>query len=202
MRQHKVGLLLIAAGILVLYGCAGSGEQSASATACVVPKSKADLTVGDLKSLYDCKRPELVAGYQSKDHEIAAKYTAWQAASQAPQAPGMHSQQYLMTYVNPVGFAEYTRFATNDASMPVGTVIAKEAFTIKGDRVKHGPLLFMEKVGQDLAPQTGGWRYFGIKPNGSTLKVDGKGFCHACHQSWPGQDFLGYPVPAVRVVSR
>lgn len=177
MRKSRVKLSLMAAGIFVLYGCAGSGQQSVSDTACVVNKAKVDLTVDGLKTLYDCTRPTLVAGYQSKDHEMAAIHTARQAASLAPQAPGMHSQQYLMTYVNPVGFAEYIRFATIDPGMPVGSVIAKETFTIKGNKVKHGPLLFMEAVGQDVAQQTGGWRYSGIKPNGSTQQPLEMVFC-------------------------
>jgi hypothetical protein len=196
--QKNLKLFLAAAGLAVLYGCAGSGGQTASDSACVVPKAEADMSIDDLKTLYDCKRPELVAGYQKKGHPIASVYTEWQAASRAPQAPGMHSQQYLMTYVNPTGYSEYVRFATADADMPTGTVIAKEAFRIKGKKVVHGPLLFMEKVGMDAAPDTGGWKYSGIKPNGGNLKVDEKGFCHACHQAWPGQDFLGYPLPAVR----
>lgn len=176
--------------------------NGAYAAKCKAPKPAEQMSIEDLGTLYECLRPKLVSGYQKKGNKIAAAYTDWQAASTAPQAPGVHSGNYLMTYVNPVGFEQYTKYNTDSTAMPVGTVIAKEAFTIKKKgSTKKGPLLFMEKVGLDAAPDTGGWKYSGIKPNGKKLKVDGKGFCHACHQAWPQQDFLGYPVEAVRVKS-
>lgn len=175
---------------------------SSAQAACKAEKPAAELTIEDLQGLYECLRPDMVKGYQKKDHEIAAAYTDWKAASIAPQAPGMHSGQYLMTYINPTGYDQYIQFNTDSTAMPAGTVIAKEAFSISSrGKVKIGPLLFMEKVGMDAAPETGGWQYSGIKKNGKNLKVDAKGFCHACHQAWPGQDSLGYPVPAVRATS-
>ncbi len=176
--------------------------SSSYAASCKAPKPADQMTIDDLKTLYECIRPDLVAGYQKKGHAIAMAYTEWQSASTAPQAPGMHSGQYLTTIVNPVGYDQYVKHSTDGTEMPVGTVIAKEAFKIKKKgKVAKGPLLFMEKVGKDVAPDTGGWKYSGIKPNGKKLKVDAKGFCHACHQAWPGQDFLGLPVPAVRIGS-
>ncbi len=174
--------------------------SSAYAADCKAPKAAADMSVEDLSTLYECLRPSLLEGYQKKENELAMAYTDWKAASSAPQAPGMHSGQYLMTYVNDEGYDAYTQYATSDVAMPVGTQIAKEAFTIKANgSVKKGPLLFMEKVGMDAAPDTGGWKYSGLKPKGKKLKVDEKGFCHACHQAWPGQDYLGYPVQKVRI---
>jgi len=167
---------------------------------CKAEKPAAELTIEDLQALYECVRPGLVAGYQKKKNEKAVAYTDWKAASIAPQAPGMHSGQYLMTYVNPTGFDQYVKYSTDGTPMPVGTIIAKEAFTItsKG-KIKKGPLLFMEKVGAEERPKTGGWQYSGLKKNGKKLKVKEEGFCHACHQAWPGQDFMGFPVEAVRV---
>ncbi len=169
---------------------------------CKAEKKPAEMTHEDLRVFYDCIRPGLVKGYQKKGkNPIAMGYTDWQAASTAPAAtPGMHSGQYLMTYVNPVGYAEYVAFKTAGVDMPLGTLIAKENFSFKKNgKLKKGALLMMEKVGLENAPDTGGWVYTGVKPNGKKLKVKQKGFCHACHQAWPGQDFLGYPVPAVRV---
>lgn len=176
--------------------------SSAQAADCKAEKPAAELTIEDLQGLYECLRPSMIKGYQKKGHEIANAYTNWQSASIAPQAPGMHSGQYLMTYVNPTGYDQYVQFNTDGTAMPTGTVIAKEAFSIsKKGKIKIGPLLFMEKVGLDAAPETGGWKYTGIKSNGKKLKVKDKDFCHACHLAWPGQDFQGYPVPAVRATS-
>jgi len=192
-------LAALAAAVSSLAACAYSGGTE-YADECTVSRPAAELTIEDLQDVYKCLQPGLVAGYQKGDNAIAQAYTAWQAASIAPQAPGMHSGQYLMTYVNPVGYDQYVQFNTDGTPVPVGTQIAKEAFTITADgRVQKGPLLFMEKVGDEQRPDTAGWKYSGIKNNGKNLKVDEKGFCHACHQAWPNQDYMGYPVPAVRV---
>ena len=187
--------LSILASIL-LFGFSLSG--SAIAASCKAPKAAAELSSDEVIALYECLRPAFLAGFGKKDHEVGAAYGDWKAASIRPAAPGVHSGQHLMTYVNAVGYDQYVAFGTG-ITMPVGTVIAKENFMIKDSgKVKTGPLLIMTKVG-DEAADTGGWAYSGVKTNGKKLKVDGKGFCHACHQAYPTQDFLGYPIPDVRV---
>lgn len=179
-------------------------NAGAHAADCKAAKKPSEMSHAEMRALYDdCIRKSLTAGYQKRGkNPIAMAYTNWRAASTAPAAPGVHSGQHLMTYVNPLGYASYVAFKSQGASMPVGTQIAKENFSFKGNgKLKKGALLMMEKVGLDAAPDTGGWVYSGVKPNGKKLKVDQKGFCHACHQAWPGQDFLGYPIPAVRASS-
>lgn len=174
---------------------------AAEAAACKAGKNPKEMTHAEMRAFYDCIRPGLSKGYQKKGRNpIALAYTDWKAASTAPAAPGVHSGQYLMTYINPAGYDDYVAFQREGVDMPVGTQIAKENFAFKKNgKVKKGALLMMEKVGLSNAPDTGGWIYSGVKPNGKKLKVDQKGFCHACHLAWPGQDFLGYPIPAVRV---
>ncbi len=174
-------------------------SHQVSAAKCVAGKAGAELSAEEMTALYNCLHPKLVQAYGKKGHEVGAAYGDWQAASLRPVAPGVHSGQYLMTYVNDTGYADYIRFSSDGSQMPVGTVIAKENFTIRSNgKIKRGPLLIMTKAG-DTAGETGGWIYSGVKPNGKVLKVDGKGFCHACHQAYPTQDFLGYPVPDARV---
>lgn len=82
--------------------------------------------------------------------------------------------------------------------MPVGAVIAKESFEIKGTKHKPGPLFIMEKVGNENAPKAAGWVYSAVKPNGKPMKVK-QSFCYGCPQAYAAQDTLGYPVPAVRI---
>lgn len=178
--------------------CVFAGVTSAN---CKPEKHPSEMNATEMRAHYDCFRPRLAAGYQKRGKNPAVMaYTDWRAASTSPVAPGVHSGQHLMTYVNPLGYAAYVRFQTDGANLPVGTLIAKENFSFKKNgKLKKGALLLMEKVGLDAAPDTGGWMYSGVKPNGKKLKVDQKGFCHACHQAWPGQDYLGYPAPHVRV---
>ena len=188
------------ASVLIIAAFAAGPAYAAE---CMAEKDPKEMTQDEMRAVYDCLRPELIKGYQKKGkNAIAMAYTDWKAVSTVPAAPGVHSGQHLMTYVNPVGYAAYVEFKTEGANMPVGTLIAKEDFSFrKNGKVKKGPLLMMEKVGLDKAPDTGGWIYTGVKPNGKKLKVDQKEFCHACHQAYPGQDFLGYPIKEVRVSS-
>ncbi len=119
---------------------------AASAAKCTAPKPAAEMSIEDLSALYECLRPKLIKGYQKKGKKLAMAYTDWKAASIAPQAPGMHSGQYLMTYVNDIGYDEYVKFATSGAEMPVGTIIAKEAFSIKSSgKTSKGPYCLWKK---------------------------------------------------------
>ena len=146
--KNTVKKLSILASVLMLV--VGAFFAGPAAAACKAEKKPAEMTHEDLRVFYDCIRPGLVKGYQKKGkNPIAMGYTDWQAASTAPAAtPGMHSGQYLMTYVNPLGYAEYVAFKTAGADMPVGTLIAKENFSFKKNgKLKKGALLMMEKVG-------------------------------------------------------
>ena len=173
----------------------------AHAAKCKAPKPGPELSAEEMTELYNCLQPKFQEAYAKKGSEVGTAYSSWKAGSTHPAAPGVHSGQYLMTYVNDVGYDQYVQYKSDGSEMPVGTVIAKENFTIKDSgKIKYGPLLIMTKVG-DSAPDTGGWEYSGVKPSGKVLKVDGPGFCHACHQAYPTQDFQGYPVPEARVTA-
>ncbi len=191
MKSIKTTVLL---GLVMLLS---SGATYAAS--CKAPKAGPELSADEITALYNCLHPVLAAGYGKKGHEVGAVYSGWKPASIRPVAPGVHSGQYLMTYVNDIGYEQYVQYKSDGSQMPIGTVIAKENFTIKSSgKIKNGPLLIMTKVG-DEAADTGGWLYTGLKPNGKNLKVDAKGFCHVCHQAYPAQDFQGYPIPDARV---
>ena len=178
-----------------------SFQSQAYAQSCKAPGPASDMTAEQMDTLYECLRPIFVESYAKKKKEIGVAYSSWKGVSTRPAAPGVHSGQHLMTYVNDIGFDQYIQYNADNTEMPIGTIIAKESFTIKDSgKIKYGPLLIMTKVGDEKA-DTGGWDYTGLKPNGKTLKVDKKGFCHACHQAYAAQDSLGYPVPDVRVTA-
>ena len=83
--------------------------------------------------------------------------------------------------------------------MPVGSVLAKESFGInkKKNVLRRGPLFIMTKVGADAAPDTLGWVYAGLQPNGKPMKFK-QSFCHDCHVAWESQDAMAYPLEEVR----
>ncbi len=194
MNYRATALALITLGFIA--------SNATYAASCTAPKAPKDLSTEEMQAVYDCLHPKLVEGYAKKGNTFGTAYSGWKAASTLPGAPGVHSGQHLMTYVNDVGYDQYVEFRTDKSEMPVGTVIAKENFEIKDSgKIKIGALLLMEKVGIDQAPETAGWRYSGVKKNGKNLKVDEKGFCHACHQAYPHQDYQGYPILDKRVSS-
>ena len=135
-------------------------SHQAAAAKCSAGKAGDELSADEMTDLYDCLHPKLVEAYGKRGHEVGAVYGNWQAASLRPVAPGVHSGQYLMTYVNDIGYADYVRFSSDGSQMPVGTVIAKENFTIKSNgKIKRGPLLIMTKTGD----ADGGNRRLGIQ---------------------------------------
>lgn len=64
-----------------------------------------------------------------------------------------------MTWVNPIGAAEYTKFKNDGtAKMPTGTVIAKESFTINEKGLASpDPLFFTQKTAAGVSPKTNDW---------------------------------------------
>ncbi|PCK07781.1 MAG: hypothetical protein COA42_12605 [Alteromonadaceae bacterium] len=167
---------------------------------CELGKSPKSMSTAEIGEHYkNCVRDDLIVGYQAKKDPLALEYTSWKAVATGPAKPGMHGGRYLMTYVNDTGFAEYVKYNSTDANMPIGTKIAKESYKLKKKgKVKAGPVFFMEKVGKEMMPKTDGWKYSAVKPSGKVMKVK-QGFCHGCHKIYPTQDFLGYPVSDVRL---
>ncbi len=81
--------------------------------------------------------------------------------------------------------------------MPLGTVLAKDSFSVKPNgKAAIGPLFIMEKMAAGFSPETGDWRYVTIKPNGKIMGVtNGQNskameFCSDCHSGAEDQDYL------------
>lgn len=198
--------LLGTAAALAAAASLASLSAPAAAQDCTAGKAGAELSLEEAASVYDCLAEAMFQGYQQGDkhwipEEFVAEYRDWQPTGTGPAAPGPHGDRFLLTWVNDVGFEAYTEFATEDAQMPAGTIIAKESFEVGEDgAAKAGPLFLMQKVGEGLSPETEGWWYMMVAPNGEPQAVEVMSACNECHSAFgPGQDFLGYPVEEVRV---
>ena len=101
-----------------------------------------------------------------------------------------------MTFATDVAAEQYLAFEQGAFEMPVGSVLAKESITNSKGTAKVGPLFIMEKVAD--APDTDGWLYSGVQPNGKELKIS-QAFCHDCHGAFEESDSMGYPLEEVRV---
>lgn len=166
-------------------------------TCCLLSVASIKAETSDINEVYLQNRDELIQGYQSQGDPLSIAYSEWQAGATMPAKPGIHGNRFLMTYVNDIGHSDYVKYALTGVDMPIGSIVAKESFTMRGGSFKAGPMFFMEKVGIDKAPDADGWFYSRVKANGKPLKSSQK-FCHSCHKAYAGQDFLGYPAPEVR----
>jgi len=186
----------IAIGVAIVAAIAGCATVSGLTDNL---RADANLPAEAVNRLYAASRADLIAGYQKGTNPIAADYPDWKATATAPAAPGVHSGRYMMTYVNEIGHADYIKYSSQNPAMPIGTLIAKESFTVKREgEFRPGPLFTMEKVSLEDAPDTGGWLYGRVNTDGSKMRTSQK-FCHSCHEAFSTQDSLGYPVKQVRL---
>lgn len=191
-------------GAIAAAGLAFAGS-AAHAAECDPGKAGDDLTHEEAQAVYECISDKLVAGYRKGGKRWIPKshvddYRDWTKVSAAPAAPGMHSNRFLVTWVNATGADAYMDYA-EDPDIPAGTLIAKESFTVTdGGKVRNGPLFLMEKVAAGTSPETMDWYYMMVGANGRPQAVNVMTACNECHMEVFGhQGGLGYPVEEVRV---
>ena len=196
MRFLGLGAALIAGAALL------SGGQ---ASACETGKPAGEMSMDEAKAAYECISEKLHAGYKKGNKrwvpaDVVNDYRNWTLVSSAPAAPGFHGNRFLVTYVNSVGADEYLKYA-EDPTIPAGTWIAKESFSVtKKGKVKRGPLFLMQKVEAGKSPKTMDWYYMAVAPNGAPMAVNVFKACSECHmENFGHQGGLGYPVEEARV---
>lgn len=198
---------LAAAASMAFVGAIGMSATPTFADghshSCSAGKSVDEVSYREAHEVYLCLERKMFDGYNTGPKKWVnpahvGQYRTWTAASTLPANPGFHSNRFLFTYVNDIGAAAYTQYAEG-VTMPVGTVIAKESFSINGKgKGKPGPLFFMEKVAAGTSPRTNDWYYTMVNPDGKPQAVNVYKACHECHEGFADSDNLGYPVEEVR----
>lgn len=184
---------------LLAIGLTFAVASTAAAKDCILDGDIYDANDEAVNALYDCMQEKMITGYTKGDSEVAAQFRDWAVSATRPAVHGTHGERFLLTFVNDIGKDTYLAFADENVDMPIGGVLAKESIKIgKKGKARVGPLFIMEKVGVDAAPETNGWLYAGVQPNGKPLKFK-QSFCHNCHSGWDFQDYMAYPVEEVRV---
>lgn len=170
-----------------------------AADTCVIEGDHWELDDAGVAALYDCISASMVEGYTKGDDPVAPVYRDWTVTATRAAVAGAHGERFLLTFANDIAAEEYLKFASEGVEIPVGGVLAKESIKIgKEGKARVGPLFIMTKVGLEEAPETMGWLYSGVQPNGKPLKFK-QAFCHDCHVGWESQDALAYPLEEVRV---
>jgi hypothetical protein len=149
----------------------------------------ADLGEADAQAIYERIRDGMVGVYRLAVEEPAgALYRNWTRYNTAPYRSATHGERYVNNYANARAGA-YGRFE-DAGTLPVGSVLAKDSFTVtaEGD-VYTGPLFLMEKMAEGFNPETRDWRYAMVMPDASLFGVTGgEGetrvrFCATCHEA-------------------
>lgn len=158
-----------------------------------------DLDEAGIAQLYDCIDETLAEAYAADGSEVGSVYREWQPTATGAFAPGVHGDRLLFTYANDIGYDLYVQYLSEDGfQMPVGSVLAKETFSLTGEGAPRvGPLFVMTKVEPGVADEFGGWVYSAVRANGRPMGIS-QSFCHDCHVAFESQDSMGYPAWDVR----
>lgn len=147
-----------------------------------------ELTNAEAAEAYDCVLEDLRAAYMKSGNQAAANYAGWRRYSKVAYQSATHGGRYVQNYANPEAKA-YGAFETAGV-MPVGSVLAKDSFTVGGKgKVSVGPLFMMEKMPDGFNAGSGNWKYTMIMPTGAVFGVtngknsSGMQFCVECHAS-------------------
>ena len=161
----------------------------------------ARLTPPEAMSIYDNVSERMFKGYAASKDPTAMTYRNWRRYNTAPYNSATHGNRYVNNYANAKAKAgHYGRLAPG-GKLPVGSIIAKDSFTVTNNHaVFAGALFIMEKLAKGTSPKTDDWRYQMIMPDGSLFgDTQGIGaaevsFCHGCHSKKAGNDSL-YFIP-------
>ena len=155
----------------------------------------AELKSDDANAIYDSIIKQMSEGYAQSGIRAAKDYLKWRRDNNAPYLSSGHGNRFLNNYGNAVskGYLKLRR----GSKMPVGSVLAKDSFTVTdGKEIFGGALFLMEKLADNAKPQTGDWRYVMIMPDGSIFgdnavaDDESMQFCHDCHKRVKTRDYL------------
>jgi hypothetical protein len=214
----RIGGILVVAGLIGYWAYPlGGFESHAAAGAELSPISgspeeprrhfrlrhPADLAPDAAEQIYLQVAAALAAGYARSAYPLAQEYQGWRRYNNAPYLSATHGNKYLSNYVNETG-AGYANFE-DAGKMPVGTIIAKDSFSMTQSReILLGPLFVMEKMPAGFNEISGDWKYIQIQPDGTLLgETNGEGsvsvrYCIGCHNAVAQQDHLFFIPSAYR----
>ncbi len=199
-RLTKVTLVLFIALVIASFWLLGTSPDEDRAEFApeghFVTMNAADSDADEAQSLYETIQNDMRERYARNDDPTASIYQHWKRFNSAPYRSKTHGERFVNNYGNGLAVG-YEAIRKSGKPMPVGAVLAKDAFAITNDGDVYAQSLFlMEKLPAGTSRVTGDWRYVMITPTGETYgdtrgdspeKVD---FCHDCHRSVQRSDYL------------
>jgi hypothetical protein len=155
-----------------------------------------DLTDEELRAVYDCLRPEMVAATQGAELFAAKRWGNFERYSTISYRSDTHGGRLVNNYANHIAADTYGQYE-EVRRMPTGSILAKDSFVVNANgTVSPGPLFLMEKMVSGFSEDTGDWRYAMVMPDGSVFGVTGGPnstglqFCHDCHVTMEDNDMM------------
>lgn len=196
---HIIGGVLMAM-LAVLPANADEVDESGGHLKIEKPARISD---AELTGIYQKLRDRMVGGYALSKYPAAMGYAKWPRYNTTPYLSETHGNRYINNYANNLSKG-YGSLKKGD-KLPVGSVLAKDSFTVTAERkVFPGALFVMEKLAADASPDTGNWRYIMVMPDGSLFGdsmgdgADQMTFCHDCHKIKANRDFVFFVPQAYR----
>lgn len=195
--KHIVGGVLLTA-LLALTATATANEVDEDGGHLKI-ENPAQVSDAELTAIYQKLQARMVKGYSLSQYPTAKGYPKWRLYNSAPYLSATHGNRYVNNFANPKAKGYDT--LTKGAKMAVGSVLAKDSFTVTDEgKVFPGALFVMEKLAEGTSPQNADWRYVMVMPDGSLFGdtmgdgADEMVFCHTCHKIKANKDYL-YFVP-------
>lgn len=167
-------------------------------------KNPAQLTPEEAVEIWSQLSEEMAAGYGRSGDPAAAAYRDWPRYNTTPYRSATHGLRYVNNHANQIA-RSYGRYE-GAGTLPEGSIIAKDSFTVTRDgTVAPGPLFVMEKMPAGFNYVSGDWRYtmimadgqiFGMTKGAHAERVD---YCITCHLAREDNDHLFFVPEAVRV---
>ncbi len=167
-------------------------------------KNTLRLSADEAGRIYGEVRDDIYRSYGGGVRETTPPYRDWGLYNTAPYRSATHGARYVNNYANDVA-KDYGRYEAAGI-LPVGSVLAKDSFSVAKDgTVDIGPLFIMEKMPAGFNRVSGDWRYMMIMPNGKLFgETKGRGaqkveYCIGCHLAKEEQDHLFFVPESVRL---
>ncbi|WP_282607266.1 cytochrome P460 family protein [Pelagibius sp. Alg239-R121] len=167
-------------------------------------KNTARLSIEEASRIYGEMIDDIYLAYGAGQSDFSPPYRDWGLYNTAPYRSATHGARYVNNYANEVA-KDYGRYE-EAGIFPVGSVLAKDSFSVTKDGVVDiGPLFLMEKMPAGFNRVSGDWRYVMIMADGRLFgETNGRGaqkveYCVGCHLAKEDQDHLFFVPEEVRL---
>ena len=195
----KLQAVLVAT--VLVFGAVGlsavSKTQTNSASKShMVIANPAEMSGDRAEAVYQAIRQNMSAHYLASGDPVTGAYQNWRRYNSVPYRSSLHGELLVNNYANAAA-ADYGKYE-NIGSLPAGSVVVKDSFTVteSGD-VMTGPLFLMEKREIGFNAGSNDWLFMVVRPTGAVEGItNGKNsaavrYCAVCHNMAPkAQDNL------------